>query len=70
MTNIGVRPTVGNQTQKWVETNFFDCDDDLYGAAIKIEFYAFTRPETNLGSVEALENRLILDKKQIEDMEY
>jgi riboflavin kinase/FMN adenylyltransferase len=70
MTNIGVRPTVGNQTQKWVETNFFDCDDDLYGAAIKTEFYAFTRPETNLGSVEALKNRLTLDKKQIEDMNY
>lgn len=61
MMNIGVRPTVKGKN-KTIETNFFDCEKDLYGKNLKIELLDFLREEQKFNSVEELKKQLSIDK--------
>ena len=54
VTNIGVRPTFGEGTGLTVESNILDFSGDLYGAQIRLEFFAFLRDERRFESPEAL----------------
>ena len=54
VTNIGVRPTFGEGNGLTVESNILDFSGDLYGAQIRLEFFAFLRDERRFESPEAL----------------
>lgn len=54
VTNIGVRPTFGEGNALTVESNILDFSGDLYGAQIRLEFFAFLRDERRFDSPEAL----------------
>ncbi len=54
VTNIGVRPTFGEGNELTVESNILDFSGDLYGAQIRLEFFAFLRDERRFESPEAL----------------
>jgi riboflavin kinase/FMN adenylyltransferase len=69
MTNVGVRPTVGTQSEKWVETNLFDFNGNLYGKTVRTEFLEFIREEIKFPTIDALRMQLLDDRKRIEDME-
>lgn len=54
VTNIGVRPTFGEGNALTVESNILDFSGDLYGAQIRLEFFAFLRDERRFENPEAL----------------
>lgn len=58
MTNIGVKPTVGNEGQVGIETYIYDFDRDLYGKEIAVELLSFVRPEIKFDNIEQLKNRM------------
>ena len=60
ITNIGVKPTVGSD-EVVVETNLFDCHEDLYGFMAKVELYHFQRPEAKFATLEELKNQIEKD---------
>lgn len=61
VTNIGVRPTFGNDNELTVESNILDFSGDLYGAQVLLEFFAFLREERKFPSPEALRAQIDLD---------
>lgn len=63
MLNIGFRPTFGG-TQKRVEVNIFNFDQDIYGEEIMVEFYHKIRSEVKFQNVGALKDQLHSDKKE------
>ncbi|MBQ9119164.1 MAG: bifunctional riboflavin kinase/FAD synthetase [Lachnospiraceae bacterium] len=65
MTNIGVRPTVGEQEVPWVETNLFDYDQECYGAEVCTDFYHYLRAEQRFANVEQLKQQLMQDREAI-----
>lgn len=54
VTNIGYKPTVGDEEYLGVETFIFDYDNDLYGKMIEVELFYYIRPELKFGSLEEL----------------
>lgn len=62
MTNIGLRPTVGNFKERVIETNIFDFDKDIYGMEIHLNFIARIRNEQCFPSLEELKKQLAIDK--------
>lgn len=54
VTNIGYKPTVGEEEYIGVETFIFDFDNDLYGEMIEVELLNYMRPELKFGSIEEL----------------
>ena len=69
ITNIGVKPTV-QEKFTGVETNLFDCSEDLYGKQAEVSLLKFLRPEQKFASIDALKNQLNHDvaagKKYVE----
>jgi riboflavin kinase/FMN adenylyltransferase len=61
MLNIGYRPTFGG-TQKRMEVNIFDFNQDIYGQEITLEFYSKIRSEIKFQNVGALKAQLTQDK--------
>ena len=59
VTNIGKRPTVGDNHLINVETNIFDFTGDLYDTILEVRFYKYHRSEIKFESTDEL-------KKQIE----
>ena len=65
MLNIGTRPTFdGSNTT--IEANIFDFNDDIYGQPMTIAFCLRVRNEQRFDSVEALEEQLHKDRKDVE----
>jgi riboflavin kinase/FMN adenylyltransferase len=62
MLYIGNRPTLKNPSEKRIEVNIFDFDDDLYDKTIQIEFIDFIRHDAKLSGLEALQMQLAQDK--------
>lgn len=62
VTDIGVKPTVGG-TAVGVETNLFNCEEDLYGFMAKVELHHFQRPERKFEMIEELKKQLEKDVK-------
>lgn len=60
--NIGIRPTVGQNNERTIETNILDFDEDIYGLTIKIEFVAKLRDEVAFSSLEELKSQLFKDR--------
>jgi riboflavin kinase / FMN adenylyltransferase len=54
VTNIGYKPTVGEEEYIGVETYIFDYEGDLYGKIIEVKLLDYMRPELKFGSLEEL----------------
>lgn len=61
VTNIGVKPTVGDENEKGAETFIFDFDRDVYGKNITIELHKFIRPEMRFDSIGDLKEQMEKD---------
>ena len=61
VTNIGVRPTVGNGGQVTAETHILDYQGNLYGRRVRIEFYIRLRPEIRFSNVTELKEQIQRD---------
>lgn len=67
MLNIGTRPTFDGSTTT-IEANIFNFNDDIYGQPMTIAFFFRLRNEQRFDSVEALEEQLHKDRKEVEKM--
>ena len=54
MLNIGVRPTIEDDSHKTFEVNIFDMSADLYGHSLKVNFIARLRDEKKFNGLEEL----------------
>lgn len=63
MCNIGTRPTVNAGSDRTVETNIFDFDEDIYGLDLKVTFLRKIRDERRFASLDALKAQLIRDRE-------
>lgn len=61
MLNIGFRPTLGG-TQKRVEVNIFDFNQNIYGKEIVVDFFNNIRSEIKFENLGALKSQLQNDK--------
>ena len=67
VTNVGVRPTVDAGDTVNVEGYLLDFDGDLYGQEVRMEFYAFLRPERRFDSLQALHDEVMCNARQTRD---
>ncbi len=68
ISNVGVKPTVGEEENRLIETNIFDFSGDLYGKVLKVELHSFVRPEQKFASVEQL--KMQMEKDTIKARNY
>ncbi len=61
VTTVGVRPTVNNGQDVTVEPWILDFDGDLYGQAIRVEFFRRLRDERKFESLDALRSQIETD---------
>lgn len=61
MMNIGTRPTIGG-TDRVIEVNIFDFNEDIYGKELRIKVIAWLRPEERFNGLEALKEQIGKDK--------
>lgn len=61
ISNIGVRPSVGNDREIMLETHIIDYSGDLYGRMVTVELVRFMRDEKKFDSVEALREQVVSD---------
>ncbi|MFA9466770.1 MAG: bifunctional riboflavin kinase/FAD synthetase [Velocimicrobium sp.] len=61
ISNIGVKPTVGAEKKRLIETYIFDYSGDLYGEELKVSLYTFERPEKKYDSIDELKDQMKLD---------
>ena len=54
VTNIGVRPTFGGDSQPTIETHLLDFDADLYGQTLRLDFIARLRAEQKFSGIQEL----------------
>jgi riboflavin kinase / FMN adenylyltransferase len=62
MMNIGTRPTVDG-TSETIEVHFFDFNQDIYGASLRINLHHRLRFEQKFAGVDALRAQLELDRE-------
>jgi riboflavin kinase/FMN adenylyltransferase len=56
--NVGNNPTVSDKGKVFIEANLFDCEDDLYGLRLKLEFLHKIRDEQRFGSIDQLKDAI------------
>ena len=61
VTNVGVRPTFGDENELTVESNILDFSGDLYGAQVRLEFLSFIRDERKFDTTDALREQIERD---------
>lgn len=61
VTNIGYRPTVGDDRLRVVETHILDFDGDLYGVSLRTRFLHRLRAERKFASLEDLRAQIARD---------
>ena len=62
MSFVGYKLTV-KENFLGVETNLFECNEDLYGQEAEVRFYHYLRPERKFSSLEELKGQLVTDEK-------
>ncbi|HPA72699.1 MAG TPA: bifunctional riboflavin kinase/FAD synthetase [Spirochaetota bacterium] len=62
MLNIGTNPTFAN-TERTIEVNIFDLDEDLVGAELELEFVRRLRDEVKFASVDELVAQIRRDRE-------
>ncbi|MDR0817289.1 MAG: bifunctional riboflavin kinase/FAD synthetase [Clostridiales Family XIII bacterium] len=66
VTNIGIRPTIGDN-KLFIESNIFDVpDEDLYGQRTQVRFLKMIRPEARYGSMDELSKAIDSDRRTAE----
>ena len=66
VTNIGVRPTFGVETEPSVETFVMNWSGDLYGDVVRVRFLHRLRNERRFGSIEELKTQIARDVARAE----
>ncbi|HEY6119542.1 MAG TPA: bifunctional riboflavin kinase/FAD synthetase [Pyrinomonadaceae bacterium] len=66
VTNVGVRPTFGSETEPSVETFVINWSGDLYGDVVRIRFLYRLRDEKRFASVDELKKQIQHDVKRAE----
>jgi riboflavin kinase/FMN adenylyltransferase len=66
MTNIGLRPTFGDNTQTTIETHVLGYDGDLYGRQVRLAFVQRLRDERRFDDVDGLKAQIEADKRRAE----
>jgi len=61
VTNIGIRPTVGNSGEVTAETHILDFQRNLYGYEVRLEFYKRLRPEIKFNDISELKAQIHKD---------
>lgn len=61
ITNIGIAPTLRNESVFSIETHLFDFDEDIYGKDIEVCFIHKLRGEKKFENIEALKKQVDLD---------
>ena len=64
-TNVGVRPTVGDDRPVTVEGSLIDFSGDLYGKTVRMEFYHRIRPEQKFASLDELRTQIAQDVQTV-----
>ncbi len=64
ITNIGVKPSVGDKEIPGAETLIFDFDEDIYDKIIKVELLDFIREERKMGSLKEVREQVEIDSKR------
>ena len=64
ITNIGVRPTFGVDTETTVETHLLDYTGDLYGRSVRLGFVLRLRDERRFDDVDALKAQIDTDVRR------
>ena len=67
VTNVGVRPTVGESSIVTVEPFLLDFSGDLYGSQAEVSFYARVRAEKKFTSLEELRLQIKRDEQTVRD---
>lgn len=65
VTNVGVRPTVGESDRVTVEPFLLDFSGDLYGAEAEVYFYSRVREEKKFASLEELREQICKDEETV-----
>jgi FAD synthase len=61
LTNIGIRPTVGERNALTIETHILDFDQMIYGLDITVDFISRIRDERKFSSLQDLRLQLLSD---------
>jgi riboflavin kinase/FMN adenylyltransferase len=61
ITNIGVRPTFGSDTEPSIESFIFDFDGDLYGDVLRVRFLHRIRDERKFSGIDELKTQIERD---------
>ncbi|NLL38929.1 MAG: bifunctional riboflavin kinase/FAD synthetase [Clostridiales bacterium] len=65
VTNIGVRPTVRDESEASVESYILDFNKNIYGKRVRLEFHKMLRPEKKFKSVEELKEQIKKDAHEV-----
>ena len=63
MTNVGNHPTIDPLSISIIETYLLGFDEEIYGKTIRVEFFAFLRPQQKFNSVNELHSQLQQDQE-------
>ena len=66
ITNIGVRPTFGENTETTVETHVLGYEGDLYGREVRLGFVQRLRDERKFDDIDALKAQIEADVRRAE----
>lgn len=62
MMSIGIRPTIGG-TDRVIEVNIFDFNENIYGATLRVYVKKYLRSEVRFNGLDALVEQLAKDKE-------
>ena len=65
ITNVGVKPAVGDNFEPGIEVHLKDLKDDVIGDVISVEFLKFIRAEKKFSSLEELKAQIANDIKEV-----
>ena len=65
ITNVGVKPTVGDHFEPGIEVHLKDFKGEIKGDVINLEFLKFIRPEMKFSSKEELKKQIAKDIKEV-----
>ena len=63
MLNIGIRPTIEDNSHKTIEVHLFDVSDELYDETLKVHFISRLRDEMKFSGLGELKAQLFLDRQ-------
>jgi len=64
ITNIGVRPTFGKDSEPSIESYIFDFDGDLYGDVLRVRFLHRLRDERKFNGIDELKAQIEKDTRR------